>query len=499
MAEDTSPPSTPVTNAGDNVLRPPPLTAFREDDDSFRSNLTFSLKISEKLTEKNFHVWRQQVEPYINAHYLDDFLVSPEIPPRFLTAADHLTGTLNPVYRKWRQKDQMLMSWLQTTLSSEILARVLGSNHTFELWNKIQSYFQKQMRAKARQLRVELRSTKLEDRSIQEYLLRIRLLIDNLVAIGDPVPLNHHLDVILEGLPPDFNSVISVIESRFETMDLDEAEALLLAHEARLDKSKKKTLDDAASLNLAQASSSKSTPNSNSDSVSTNPSVNSTTGPDSSYSPSNRGRGGRNGRGRGRNGGGGRYSNVQCQICFKTGDPAFECWHRSNLQYQPPMNAQHHAGYGAYQANYGQNLGGYCAMQPPAFNYNGYGTNFGAPQPNFNPYQPHFAPPTRPCTSQVAPPNALLTNTPYVSGSGTWYPDSGASFHVTADARNIQEPSLFDGADQVFIGNGQGLPIHSFGFGVFPSPILPNIQLSLNNLVFIRFCYGSLKIYMVSV
>jgi histone deacetylase 1/2 len=266
-------------------------------------------------------------------------------------------------------------------------------------------------------------------------------------------------------------------------MDLDEAEALLLAHEARLEKSKKKTLDDAASLNLAQASSSKTTPNSQSDSVSTQPSVNSTTSPDSSYFTANRGRGGRNGRGRGRNGGGGRYSNTQCQICFKTGHPAFECWHRSNLQYQPPMNAQYQAGYGAYQANYGPNLGGYGVMQPPALNYNGYGTYFGAPQPNFNPYQPRFPPPARPSTSQVAPPNALLTNTPSVSGSGTWYPDSGASFHVTADARNIQEPSFFDGADQVFIGNGQGLPIHSSGFSVFPSPILPNTQLSLNNLL----------------
>jgi hypothetical protein len=166
MAEDSSPPSTPTAEAGDGVLRPPPITAFREEDDSLKSNLTFSLKISEKLTEKNYHMWRQQVEPYINAHYLDDFLVSPAIPPRFLTADDHLTGNLNPAYRKWRQKDQMLMSWLQTTLSSEILARVLGSNHTYELWSKIQSYFQKQMRAKARQLRVELRSTKLEDRSI---------------------------------------------------------------------------------------------------------------------------------------------------------------------------------------------------------------------------------------------------------------------------------------------------------------------------------------------
>ncbi|MCI35366.1 retrovirus-related Pol polyprotein from transposon TNT 1-94, partial [Trifolium medium] len=136
-------------------------------------------------TEKNFHLWRQQVEPYINAHALDDFLVSPVIPPRFLTADDHATATLNPAYRKWRQKDQMLMSWLQSTISREILARVLGSTHTFELWSKILNYFQKQLRARARQLRVELRSTTLADSSVQEYLLQIRLLIDNLVAIGD--------------------------------------------------------------------------------------------------------------------------------------------------------------------------------------------------------------------------------------------------------------------------------------------------------------------------
>ncbi|MCI09024.1 retrovirus-related pol polyprotein from transposon TNT 1-94, partial [Trifolium medium] len=243
-----SPP--PVADDTANVLNPPQLAAFREDDSSIQSNLTFSLKISEKLNEKNFHMWRQQVEPFINAHNLDDFLVSPAIPPRFLTADDHATATLNPEFRKWRQKDQMLMSWIQTTISSEILARVVGCNHTFELWNKILSYFQKQMRAKARQLRVELRSTKLEDRTVKEYLLRIRLLIDNLTAIGDLVPLNHHLDIILEGLPSDFNSVISVIESNFDSMDMDEAEALLLAHETRLEKSKKKTLDEVASLNL---------------------------------------------------------------------------------------------------------------------------------------------------------------------------------------------------------------------------------------------------------
>ncbi|MCI64758.1 hypothetical protein A2U01_0086016, partial [Trifolium medium] len=85
-------------------------------------DLNFTLRITEKLNETNFHLWRQQVEPYINAHGLDEFLGPSIVPPRFLTAIDHATATLNPAYRKWRQQDQMLLSWLQTTLSSEILA-----------------------------------------------------------------------------------------------------------------------------------------------------------------------------------------------------------------------------------------------------------------------------------------------------------------------------------------------------------------------------------------
>ncbi|PNY03039.1 hypothetical protein L195_g026362, partial [Trifolium pratense] len=188
-------------------------------------------------------------------------------------------------------------------------------------------------------------------------------------------------------------------------MDMDEAEALLLAHETRLEKSKKKTLDE---------------------------------------------------------------------ICFKTGHPASECWHKSNLQYQPQIHPNYHAGYG-------QNPPSYGFMHYPA--YNGYDNGFGASSSSFNPYLPRLPSPMRPSTSQVAPPNALIANAPSVSGSGTWYPDSGASYHVTADARNIQEPSFFDGADQVYIGNGQGLPIHSTGSSVFPSPLYPNISLSLNNLL----------------
>jgi histone deacetylase 1/2 len=218
-------------------------------------------------------------------------------------------------------------------------------NHTFELWGKIVSYFQKQLRAKARQLCVELRATTLENSTVQEYLLRIRLIIDNLASIGDHIPLNQHLDVILEGLPPDFNSVISVVESRFDSIDMDEVEALLLAHEARLQKSKKKTIDDVASINLAQQSTTETTPPDQA--LALQPSINNSQGTNSNYHPyygAMRGRGGRNGRAKGRAMGGrtNNNGNVQCQICFKGNHTAIDCWHRHNQQYQGqnPQNNQ---------------------------------------------------------------------------------------------------------------------------------------------------------------
>ncbi|CAI8615999.1 unnamed protein product [Vicia faba] len=37
-----------------------------------------------------------------------------------------------------------------------------------------------------------------------------------------------------------------------------------------------------------------------------------------------------------------------------------------------------------------------------------------------------------------------------------WYPDSGASHHVTPDPSNVSESNFVPGTEQVFMGNGQG-------------------------------------------
>jgi len=66
------PPSPPlVHNAVPLSTVPPPL-------------VTFQLKISEKLDEKIFLVWRQQIKPVVNIHNLQSFLYYAEIPDEFI-------------------------------------------------------------------------------------------------------------------------------------------------------------------------------------------------------------------------------------------------------------------------------------------------------------------------------------------------------------------------------------------------------------------------------
>jgi histone deacetylase 1/2 len=297
--------------------------------------LKFALTISEKLGEKNFHLWRQQVEPYINAHNLIDFVVCTRIPPQFVDEEARRAGIVNPEFTVWRNRDQLLLSWLQSTLTGEILSRMIGCVHAYELWDRLFKYFHKQTRARARHLRVELRAHSLANSSIKEYLLRIRQTVDELTSIGDAIPVAHHIDVILEGLPSDYAPVVSVIESRFDLLDLDEVEVLLLAHELRLNKFKKQTLSDVASLNLTHAAPtpSPSTPEEGSSS-NTKPDPPQFDEPEYN-SLRGGGRGGRNrGGGRGGRGRGGRNSDLQCQVCSKTGHSALGCWHRFDPQYQ---------------------------------------------------------------------------------------------------------------------------------------------------------------------
>lgn len=87
-----------------------------------------------------------------------------------------------------------------------------------------------------RQLHFELRNTKKLARSITEYLLHIKTIVDSLTTIRDIISNQEHIDAIIEGLPESFNFFVMMVYSRLDTPFVEDIEALLMVQEAQFDK-----------------------------------------------------------------------------------------------------------------------------------------------------------------------------------------------------------------------------------------------------------------------
>jgi len=84
------------------LLPPPPISIYKA-------------KLSIKLDEENFLIWRLLVAHVIKGHMLHKFLTNSVISPN--------AGSVNS---DWDETDQILFSWMLSTLSEPMLRRVIG-------------------------------------------------------------------------------------------------------------------------------------------------------------------------------------------------------------------------------------------------------------------------------------------------------------------------------------------------------------------------------------
>jgi len=115
---------------------------------------------------------------------------------------------------------------------------MVGLEQSWQIWKRFQVYYASQTRAKVKKLKVQLRMIT-KDKSISEYLLAIKKIVDSLAAIGSAISNDDHIEAILDGLPEDYDSFVTSVTSRLDPYTIDDIEALLLAQEERFEKHKK--------------------------------------------------------------------------------------------------------------------------------------------------------------------------------------------------------------------------------------------------------------------
>lgn len=209
----------------------------------------------------------------------------------------------------------------------------------------MQVYFTSQTRAKVTQLKNQLKNSK-KSGSMNDYLLNIKTTVDTLASVESPIDESEHIQIILDGLSDEYDSVVTCIISRTNAYTIPEIETLLMTMKEGIEKHKAGS-SDAFSMQPLQANLAQNSNKYNNQfdrGSNKAPSYSSNRGRynngGDNYRGSNRGKG-RFSRGGGRNSSN-QYNKPQCQLCDKYGYTALNCWHKYDTKNQESSNSNNY-------------------------------------------------------------------------------------------------------------------------------------------------------------
>ncbi|GAV58145.1 UBN2_3 domain-containing protein [Cephalotus follicularis] len=99
---------------------------------------------------------------------------------QFLDGSTTPPASDDPTYRSWYEKDQMLLSWINATLSESAIPYIVGVTSSKEAYASITP-------SHIMGLKRQLHRIKKRNLSMHDYLQQIKSLTDQLAACGSPV------------------------------------------------------------------------------------------------------------------------------------------------------------------------------------------------------------------------------------------------------------------------------------------------------------------------
>ncbi|KAK1440601.1 hypothetical protein QVD17_06430 [Tagetes erecta] len=339
---------------------------------------------------------------------------------------DHVDGTKPPDasderHAEWTTIDSLVLQWICSTISDELLARILPKTTTArEAWLKIQAIFINNKNARAAALQHEFSNLQLNScSSMDTYCQKLQDLANQLEDVDHPVTESDLVLQLVRGLPKEYDVVGALINQQSPTWET----ARDMLH---LENQRQTQTSRAASTVLAAQTE--------------RPQDNNNNGRTTGY--------------RGRN-----Y------------DPNYQA-NRGR--------GQHPRGRGRYQDQHGrgrnQSSGpsaGAQGSQFPAAHLSAQGPLTPSPQGGQFPVGP----------LGYIDYNELakaMQQVHLASHDSNWYMDTGASSHLTNDPGKISSSLSSSSINSIFVGNGNSIPIKGSGHTNHPTP---NRTYNLNHIL----------------
>lgn len=191
-----------------------------------------------KLHRQNYITWRSLFIPVLKRFKLLGLVTGTDLCPSQFVCDSSGSRVSNPDFDLWCERDQILMIWINSTLSEDLLPLTVGMEDSRSLWQSLERRFAGVSRTHVHSMRSKIQTIQKGDSSMSDYLNSLKEISDKLAAAGDPISESDLVAYTLSGLPDAYESFIDSIETRTDSVNTDELHGMLLSKEISLQKRK---------------------------------------------------------------------------------------------------------------------------------------------------------------------------------------------------------------------------------------------------------------------
>ncbi|CAL2240196.1 unnamed protein product [Prunus armeniaca] len=149
-----------------------------------------------KLDEDNYPEWLRQMKPFLIGQGLYKFVdgshpkppaIIRVVAPTTSSPTDAPAATVhspNPALLTWIQQDQLVVSYITTTLTKPIISLTIGCETAQAIWECLHHHFSQTSIASSASLQFQLLDIMKGTKSLNKYLLQVKHIADSLVAIN---------------------------------------------------------------------------------------------------------------------------------------------------------------------------------------------------------------------------------------------------------------------------------------------------------------------------
>ncbi|MCO5555342.1 hypothetical protein L7F22_008888 [Adiantum nelumboides] len=145
-------------------------------------------RLSEKLTEDNFHAWKFRIKNYLKGKGYWDYV------------EDSIVGHIHDADSPKDDLDAKVMYWLSVSVLNSIVGDIHDANSPKDAWDNLIAFNATNTRARKIQLKNELNTIKQGDLSVNDYTLKIKDLCESLSSIGVAMDDDDMVEAYLRGL-----------------------------------------------------------------------------------------------------------------------------------------------------------------------------------------------------------------------------------------------------------------------------------------------------------